>query len=435
MFKSERVHVYIAMALFLSMAGGGYLLAIDLGGASLYALRGVCILAGLYYLFRNRIASFWGSPVANSYFLLIAVTIGYGVLALSWSENLMSGVKELTNIAFGYAIYFVLRNVSAGITGKENMVPYFVWGMVALLLMASTEIYLQIHFPSSYNTKLQELWPGHFAYHAPAATYGNPNNLAVLLSGAIFVFVYILLRKKEKIGYAILICWTLAALWFTESRFSLLGVYLLIPFGVYFYRREWISFVKSRAVFVALFVATVALTIVGAQFTKTNLAQVPPPVEIEIPSTEEEPMGSSAIRYNLMLNALEFAKESNLRGIGPGQFPVQMTAQQGKYKTHEIVNPHAGGLEILSEYGIGVLSAWGAWWIFLFVLLLRNIRQKPVAVPLLMLLALLPISMANSSFLNSPSCWIYIALLLWTGDHALAQNGTSETHPEPVTPQ
>ncbi len=425
----QKIHAAILYLLLFCLSLGSDILAVDLGPFSLYPLRLLLITASLWYVFlnvREKKIPFTGT---DTRFLAVPLLmLLYGGISLFLVSKPFEAVKELTNVALGGAFLWVLKE--AAIRSEkpfEKIWTGLAWGTAFTLIVAFLEVITRTHLPSPYSQKLQLYYDIHFVQLSPASTFGNPNHFGMFLSLGAFVWVYSMLKGYRRNVSGILFLLSFLVLWLTLSKFNILIFIALQLLLLFFFRETIYQFFRPNK----LKLAAVLISILGMAFvyySKKN--QV---VQVRMENVENLELkagsGSGSVRYTLMIEGLEFARKSNYLGIGPGQFAHYMKKYRKVKYTNGILSPHFGGIEIFTQYGIILLLAWLGWGVWLLVRILKNIRREPSLWVMLLMLGSLPIiMMVNSSFLNSPVAWAYLAILNWLSGFILNGHEPETTH-------
>lgn len=126
-----------------------------------------------------------------------------------------------------------------------------------------------------------------------------------------------------------------------------------------------------------------------------------------------EKLNSNVVRKNQFLNGLEYLKKSCFMGLGAGGFQASNRNKMNKYPDNGVVGAHNFVIEILSQYGIlifGLLVSVIAW---IIVVLIRASGkgwwEAKHFLVLWLLVALVFMGNANSTFLSLPINWFLVA--------------------------
>lgn len=430
MNTQDRTHRTILAALLTTLTGGADIFAIPAGSLSLYPLRIVIILASLYYLLfllKNRKSLRFEK--ADWVILLPVSMILYGTAFFFHAESQSEAIKELGNLMFGAGFLFSFGQALKQTNQPAQFLKNFIyWPLGFMLTLALFEITTKSHLPSPYATEILITDPIHFVRLSPSGTFGNPNHLAIFLALCFYILFAELISKKEPLKPLFFIMLIIIVLWFTLSRFGLMAIILPLFYLAYRYYPEIrLSVAKNRnrwGGILFLFLGIVLIVGIHGGFTGGIFA-----AEGEGPEIPIDPLAKSSrtVRLNMLKNGWDVFQKSNFLGVGPGQFSELMRTQSQAYPTFGFTDAHSGAVEIASQYGIVIFLLWALWggWIFLYTL--RAVRKGVTELipALFMILAFIPISAANSSFIASPLTWAFLGVL---NTVVFSFNSTKESH-------
>lgn len=410
MLNIKQTHNTFIYLLLLFLAGGADMFAMSVFGISMYALRWVIVIGTIFYLYLNFKP--FVKPTfnyASAYLGLGAVMIAYGLILTFFSLDKVAAVKELANILFGFCFFFVLIEASKRIQNPgEYVTGAFTWGLVMVLCVSFYEIITKNHLPSHYFGNLSKVDSIHFIWLSPAATFGNPNHLGLYLTLSVFVLSYRIFCNYNRRMAVLLLILSLVALWFTFSRLSYFAVLLPILALPFIYKKNILSFIRNNSNRILgvlfCFFGIVWFVRFGPQIKKEK------PIEIVDPNPE----GSVSVRQNMIKNGFDMLQKSNYLGVGPGQFPVHIFKKKQPYYVSRYVNAHSGIVEIYAQYGVLVFLLWIVWAVAGIIIAFKQRKKHPAALFIsFMGICFIPVSSLNSTFLNSPLSWAYIAFFAW----------------------
>jgi teichuronic acid biosynthesis protein TuaE len=414
--KNDFRHRTILAALLITLAGGADIFAIPAGPLSLYPLRIVIVSASVYYLFfllknpQNR-----RFEKAEWIILLPISMILYGTAFLVHAESKSEAIKELGNLVFGAGFLFSFgQAVKHTLQPAQFLKSVTYWPLGFILTLALFEIATKSHLPSPYATEILITDPIHFVRLSPSGTFGNPNHLAIFLVICFFILFAELLEKKDILKPLLFITLILIVLWFTLSRFGMMSILLPLLYTPYHFSSEISSsFKKNRNKWFSimfLFVGIVIIVSMHGGFTGGMFA-----AEGEGPEIPIDPLAKSSrtVRLNMLKNGWDIFQKSHFLGVGPGQFSELMRTQSQAYPTFGFTDAHSGTVEIASQYGIVIFLLWALWGVWMFMHTLRTLRKGVTGLipALFTILAFIPISAANSSFIGSPLTWAFLGVL------------------------
>lgn len=315
-----------------------------------------------------------------------ALSLGVGLLLIATTALLADTRHVLRIWANGWLAVYLLT------------VAIVIWELATDAHLPNYYIYQNIDLPS---------WAGD---SSPAATLGNPNNLAFFLLASMIV---LLSGRALATSRGVRILFTASALSVpvvlvsTNSRTAVAAV---VAAGVIYllFHRPLLGLVTLMAALVA------SLALFKARATPFGGLQ----------RAIQEWFGdfiggqSGSIRVNLALNGLEFLADTALVGTGPGGFQEQM-ARSGKYATFGITSPHNGAIEVLVQYGPLVFVTLLSLLVMFSVIGARAYRrsaagssERQLATALILALVLMaPMVVMNSTTIAQSFPWVYFAFL------------------------
>lgn len=138
--------------------------------------------------------------------------------------------------------------------------------------------------------------------------------------------------------------------------------------------------------------------------------------DMTLDSNDSKELGSNGIRKNLILNGLDYLKKSNYLGIGAGGFLASNLNKQNKYPDGGVGGAHNFIIEILSQYGVGIFALLAGVFFWILLILIRSffkgIWNEKHFLVLWLLIVLIFMGNANSTFLSLPMNWLLVAFLL-----------------------
>ncbi|MGG3467863.1 O-antigen ligase family protein [Neobacillus pocheonensis] len=346
------------------------------------------------------------------YFFLLA-WITYSFLAISWSVELTSAIKEVITLITGILITFLVTFLYKK---EENYLEFFtVWVVMGLLLIGIGFInhFLQIHLPISRINHVYAYQKG-----IPTSVFVNENDFASFLAITIFFFLSLIKNGRRMIYQLIGLFGFLSCVYLiliTESRANYIGVFLGCVFWFIFILRKTD---KMKIVATGLLIAPIIiidqLHRVKAlwEFVKTQVDS------LFIPSQELSPTTSIDIRENLLRNAQIFIENTFGFGVGPGNVEFYMK-NTPVYPTHQAYNVHNWWAEIFVQYGFLIFTGYIIMYLFLFFTLFRiwrlQIRNGNSLISEALLcgmVAFLFASISPNSFMALNYNWLFTAFLI-----------------------
>lgn len=334
--------------------------------------------------------------------LLLVVWLGWGFASMRG----LSGMKELFAVAVGLGSCVALPALARpDDDGPRDLLRTLTRGWLFGWLVACPPVLWEVatgrHFPNYLEGAA--LWIRLSSKDA-ASYMVNPNLLAYFMVSAMAMMIVGWHLEGGRLRWLHLACIlaTPVLCGFTGSRLIQAVMPLMLLWFVA--RTPW--FQALRRVWAALVVAGLALATVVVASTRFG---APTPKA-----------GSVAQREALYQNGFHMIWSSLGLGVGAGGFEEQVATRKAPF---DILggpqNPHSGLFEIASQYGIGIAALAIGALLALFLLCLPAVLrgwQDPVVQGIgwdlsLFSLLVLPLSFANSSWLDSSVAFAQLATL------------------------
>jgi len=375
----------------------------------------------------------WTRNRYMAYYLLIgcAWTV-WALLGVLWARSQIAALRGAFAVAFGFLAFLAVANLESW---KADALRWLVRGWVAaagvVAAVAIWELVTGNHLPGTWFASRPRV-----PRTIIASTFDNPNNLGVFLLATVPVLLHALENARAlavRTSLLVFIAFVLVMSVLTTSRVAVYGI-LLIG-ALYLLRRPHIT--KSDVV-TGLILAALLVIIPATNRLLTFLASIDPRFVTTLILH-----GSTLIRLNLFQIGIDMTTTSFGAGVGGGNFSVILanTHTYSDYFTSGIIDPHNWWIEILSEYGIIIFSAYC---IFLVLLYFRQraARKKHLTPAIhhlpLFFIAFVLSGAGPSSFVNLSWQWLYIAVLVASSSNpagprrSRSHNASPPTQTEPV---
>lgn len=403
------------------------------------------ISLGFFSIYPGLVVSFLLFPLAflsikkwnnvqRAYLILLIIWLIY---ACSWplwnfinSEWKFDIHSLILQLFYGTIIIGMFHQI-----GKEQFLRLLKKGvfsyLVILIVFGMIEFFTGLHFVGDTTKKLLSRDLIDDVFYIPTFIYDNPNDFIVYLAGLILILVLIQPFNNHWKNLTLFITLFLFSI-IANARFGILLSCILILIQIMIIIKSAWKFEKLNYLVIASGIIFNAILIlknpvfIGPRFKEMSSFDIKKATDINLASYEikagREPfrnemdttmeLSSNVVRKNLILNGLEFMKESPLTGIGPGQFRYRHAHNQKLLPTGTIVGPHNYPIELVSQYG------WIAFSLFFFLLfvfikqiqLFRKNNQTfwlLVALPFFCVISLIP-----SSFLYMDINWLLIPIII-----------------------
>ena len=318
----------------------------------------------------------------------------YGMLALSWAPDIVSGRIELLYIFIHYNLIFtIFRYASKSYNPLMAISRGWLICVCITSLFGIYELITNQHFYTSIvQTEQSDLGIAlnGIQYKKFVATLFNNYNEYITLLSFSLPFVFFLFFKIGEIKKQIFL-WIIVSLIFVfisinGSRGGMLCYIIAFFFFLKKYNLVVYKYKKTVSILVCLILSSFILSFREMIFGDIS--------ERLMNTSSIEDFGRSSI-YN---KAFELYIESNYMGVGPWGY-------------QEIVGfaPHNLWLEILSQYGVVIFIPL---MILLIIVFNRIIRLSKNTNGSCIFFVLIIASFINSGYLHFPFTWIYFASIL-----------------------
>lgn len=304
----------------------------DLGFINITLLR-ILLFSGLIFFLwkeKNDILSFDSRLTRRSIFFLI-IWLGYGIIQLLWTKNIMVGIRELYYLSLFISLIILLIKT---INSKDLILlayDFFGFFTVALIIFGIIELITGIHL----NTSMY--FASHISGKATAVFY-NPNDFSFFLNLTFPFLMFNVFNKGtvySKVFNLTMVGALIVIIIMNDSRLAFITVIIQLI----------LIFVLSKKLLSKINMISGILIALIIFFFRHKLLNGLYGVYIEL----EKGISSSFIRYNLFLNGLYALYKSKFLGVGPHGYQDHVYP---KFYTKHIIDPHNWWIEVLTNYGV-----------------------------------------------------------------------------------
>ncbi len=386
--------------------GGSYLSVIALPGVNLFAFRlAVLAFAVVPLLFHPRLWWLRDVPI-RAYALLGALWVFWGTMTALWAADIQAAIVDTLAVAFGFLTALALVNLRANTwEGLQWLLRGWVAGALVAAAIALWELWTGQHLPGPW----VEGKPAYILRFITIATFGNPNNYGAFLLLITPILLFQLETSQSRALRWMLFLFLLAMIVLSVLTTGKVGVIgIVVVLGVYML---WVARHKLIAVTIAVALA------VGGTAAFTYLARDVPLLEELVVLGEQGVYleGSSLVRVNLVRAGVDMTGETYGFGVGGGNFRYLMEHGHKDYWTGHIVDPHNWWIEVLSQYGIVVFSAYIAFVAYVFFVsrkMTYHGRGRGARFLRLFIVAFVLAGFANSGYVLQATNWLFMATIL-----------------------
>lgn len=447
-FVKKAYWLFFVFAFWGPALGGISLGPVSLFPARIFALVTWTLLLLAAVLDRPRFSLERTLAASHWYDIFFLIWLVWSVFSLSWTADLIGGIRDLFNLFIGLSLVGMAPLVINDKTQLNRAAKIWLFTFAIFLVLATIEHLTTLHLPIS---RFSQGFQPHLAFR-PTGVFVNENNFAVFINLSIpFLLarlrcfpqlwsrifaglglacgVYMLFVTGSRINWiAFVVLILVYSLLLTQrgNKLKILVVLTLLIFGAYFVLGA-VQPALRRIMEVQLdSLLTSYLEIAGFTEVAAGTLEGADPSEgtgnagggtVQVGKQYLVSNNSIAIRLNLVRNGILFLTKSRGVGTGVGSFEAWIE-RDAVYDTKEIVNPHNWWIELLAEYGIIVTVGYLALYASLFWAAWKGWKRsagedKWIPEALTLTLAILPlVSISPSSFLDYMPHWLLVALAL-----------------------
>ncbi|MGE5590094.1 MAG: O-antigen ligase family protein [Bacillota bacterium] len=371
---------------------GQHLLPVQLFGVTLYGFR-LIVLATVvsvvgFGLVRRRLPRDSALP-AVMFSALASLWLLGGTASYYWAPDGLTALREIGDLAIGIVGAWGLLHFGASTEeGLAYLERGWVWAFILTGAVAAWELITAHHLSSYWALNA----PAYAKDGVVAATFDNPNNYAAFLTIVLPLMALAVHRARSlmRVVYLALATSIPVLLVATRSRLGIIALafeavaYLLLS-------------TRRAAVRQALLVFILVFPMIAIR-------------GIDSLSTLSGHDASVVERVNLVKDGLHYLWLSYGLGTGAGGFEVYTERGLGRYNTSGILNPHSLWIEILSQYGLFIFTAFVTFllWCALLIYRRRSVAEPLVVASLVALVGYGIMTWANSAYLKQPINWIFL---------------------------
>ena len=452
--KLDQLVKYLLLLLILTFPFGSHLIAIKVAG--LFTLNPFMvvslILALLAFIYFRQIQK----KLDWALVLLLAFWLSIGILQIFLVPGKEDALIDIRSLGMMFL-------VSLGVIWSKEVLGFQLWRrtilkglqalFVMLLIFAIFELMTGIHFTGEYTEKIDGAPPSEETY-SPIFLFDNPNNMVahfLLLGGLLILFD---LKSKKNVFFTffvLAVCFLISLV--SLSRIGEITALLVISLFVLIYLYDWTKSLRENkdSKFTLI---TVGFTLVFFLIVYVKNEKYYGPIwQNEIADKQSEMLekkfkkknnqfddccygdfgaikydilnyvekdsldslfNSTQIRKGLILNGVDFFKESVIIGIGPGQYRYRHKTHDIEYYTKTNISPHFWLIELLSQFGLLIFVPYIVLLIWIVVRAISMIKRELfTAASILICMIIFGLSsLLPSSFLILEINWIFIALIV-----------------------
>ncbi len=342
----------------------------------------------------------------------------YAIVSLLWVESFKWAFAELANIFFfGTLIPLGLLYIE---TRKDLNVLVFLWILAFILslgvgiweiLTGNHLITSKFRMENFQNYKLETFIAYVPKHRTPTAFFYNQNNFATFISLSLPLAIFMLRGRFLRI---VVLSLSAVVLIFTLSRANYVAFALLILMLPFFLDR------RQNAIYLP-FLTLLILSAISLLIFVINTPVVSKDIGIQriyykfrakvLDVFKGSRDISASIRRDIWISSLEYWERSNFMGTGAGQVEYFLEEKPPRPIIY-FKNPHNWFVEMLSKYGILVFISYMIFWMWIFLNLWHNRRDKLAKALMLSLICFIPASVSPSSLIPFYPHWALYVLLL-----------------------
>jgi len=432
--------------MLLSFPFGSFFLSFSIGFMTVYPFLMLLLLLAFLSFFQQRQKI---EGLSKYYLWFMLLFFGYALAFLPFVDGKADAIIDLRSIVLMLLTAWVFISMRY-FFGFEKWCEIILFAFYLLLglvtLFAIVEISTGWHLEGAFTDKLAARRIQDSLSYVPVFLWDNPNTFVayfLLIGGAI-----IMLEPKGQRKIFVVSTILILALMFSviaEARLGQFAVWISAAFYfIYYLTGQKLDGLK-RLVTYLLFLTFAILYVINSH---TIIKEIPrsklmvpyklrpvypvpaavqylypdltKPVEMELAENAIKEVRSDVVRNSnserkaLILNGIDFLKESNGLGAGPGQYRF-------RHENNLIVNyafgnngAHFWFVELVSQYGLLIFLPYCLILFLVFILLIKWRKNKPeLAIGTLVGLSLLIVcSVLPSAFLILDINWIFTVILI-----------------------
>lgn len=397
---------YLVLVLIPLAALGQFVLPMQLGDYNFFAFRQLLLLVFVFswFKFSNKYLNY---SVVRYYLITLIIWLLWGMLSLTWTNNITIAKQEILSIIVGLLVCISLLNCK--MYDCKN-IKYIRFGWILAFLATS--------IVSLWEMVTGNHLEGHLLLvNIPGlvqASFGNPNNYGAFLV-LVFPFLlwaYIIEKKtKNKLYYIIMLFFCFLLVVLTASRVSFFAISTQLFLAIVLLSN---NFKKYIGIIALAFVVLVIYNFndqLGGVYLANKISNI---------YTEITTLQSAGVRLNLTLSGLLALYNTYGMGLGAGGFEGFIIYSQNIFYVGNSVNPHNFWIQVAAEYGVMVFGLFVGWFLYIIAKLIKYTYNKNVPKEQFVLIRVLIIAiigyffsgLANSEYIRQQINWVFIGSLL-----------------------
>ncbi|WP_051590964.1 teichuronic acid biosynthesis protein TuaE [Bacillus sp. UNC438CL73TsuS30] len=380
-------------------------LSIHFGFFSLFLYRLILISAATLFIVsivkEKNLSQYWKQIKVKEVLHFLMFWLVYGTVSLLWAKSYVDGIKYL--FLLGTGILFVFLAVFTFTKISRLLVFYGIWLFMTLILLCIGLInhFTHIQLPSS------TLYGGpEYKLSYPTAVFFNQNDFATFLTISFSFYAAAAKNSRNvwiKTSTILLGLLCVYIIYLTESRASLLGVFVGLIFYLFIHLPSYLKKVTLNIGLIAMVLCSVFFFNKVSNIIAAN-----------------DGHSSNVVRLNLLKNAFHFILDTFGFGVGAGNIPYYLK-NEAIYDTNHVVEVHNWLMEILGNFGIIIFLGYLFMYVYLFCCLYkafkktRDEKEKGIIEACMIgQIAFLISSISPSSVSNLYFHWVFLGFVIAT---------------------
>lgn len=397
---------------------------IDLGPFALFPFRIFVIILWTLFLLRSFLSpnSYLNIKRSKYELAFYLFWVLYAIISLQWALSKTDAIRHIVFLFFGFSLILFSVKYITDISLLKRLYNIWFIAYLTLILIGYWEHLTGNHLSVSgynHNTLAED-----YSYvkiirvlYCPTGVFRNPNDYATFLVLSIpFSFGFLKYSKNYLIRILSLFS-IISSIYFliiTSSRANIIAFLVEISFFLLV-----ISNLKQKVKIFSIVLVMLSVVIsLFPEFITTHITNIVYDFSFLSDFFDNNSLGSSGIRRNLIKNCLDFVYRTWGFGVGAGNAEYWIT-NFSKFNTNGILNPHNWWIEIMTNYGIFIFVGYFFYYFIIFYNIYINRKKSDnknicmISDALLTSLIGFPIaSVSSSSIISMKPQWLLFAFAI-----------------------
>lgn len=423
-FKLQFIEkIFYFIVVFTSFFGPAFL-SIDLGPFALFPFRIFIIILWTFFILRSFLSPNSYLNIKNIKYELIFYLfwVLYAIISLQWALSKADAIRHIIFLFFGFSLILFSVKYITNISLLKKFYNIWFFAYIIMILIGywehltgnhlSVSVYNHDNLAENYSsTKIIRV------LFCPTGVFRNPNDYATFLVFSIPFSLGFLKYSKKYLLRILSLFSIISSIYFliiTSSRANIIAFLVEISFFLLV-----LSDLKQKIkIFSIVLVILSAVISLFPEFITTHITDIVYNFSLLSKFFDDNSLGSSGIRRNLIKNCLDFVHRTWGFGVGAGNAEYWI-ANFSNFNTNGILNPHNWWIEIMTNYGIFIFVGYFFCYFIIFYNIYINRKKSDnknicrISDALLTSLIGFPIaSVSSSSIISFKPQWLLFAFAI-----------------------